>query len=66
MFDWVLNRPLVLADNHFISLILKLLKGRKSSFTGVSDMNWLTNKKVTKILSLIYFISCLSNRNLLY
>ena len=28
-------------------------------------MNWLTNKKVTKMLSWIYLISCRSNRNLL-
>ena len=29
MFDWVLNRPMVLTDNHSISLILKLLRQKK-------------------------------------
>ena len=42
------------------------LKVEKNSFTRVSDMNWLTNKKVTKILLWICLISCCSNRNLLY
>ena len=42
------------------------LKVEKNSFTRVSDMNWLANKKVTKILLWICLISCCSNRNLLY
>ena len=47
MFAWVLNRPLVLTDNHSISLILKLLKVVKKSSTHESNMNWLKNKWVT-------------------
>ena len=47
MFAWVLNRPLVLTDNHSISLILKLLKVVKKSSTRESNMNWLKNKWVT-------------------
>ena len=51
MFDWVLNRPMVLSDNHF---------------TREMDMNWLTNKKVTKMLLWIYLISWRNNSNLLH
>ena len=58
MFNWVLNGPVVLADKHSIYLILKLFKVEKNSSTRELEMNWLTNKKVKKMLSvdLSYFL----------
>ena len=35
MFDWVLNRPMVLTDSHSISLILKLLRQKKFVYSRV-------------------------------
>ena len=39
------------------------LKVEKNSFTRVSEMNWLTNKKVAKIFLRICLISCHCKRN---
>ena len=62
MFDWVLNRPMVPTNNHFISNF-ETLKVEKKSLTRVTDMNWLTNKKVTKMLVAVTAVYCINPSN---
>ena len=64
MFDWVLNWSKVLTNKPFYFSDFETLKVEKNSFTGNWDVNWLRSKKVTKILSWIYLISCRINHNL--
>ena len=55
MFDWVLNRHVVLTDNHCFSNF-ETLKVGKISFTRESDMNWRINKKVKKMFLWTFFL----------
>ena len=70
MLDWGLNRPTKRLNGSYKKPFYfsnsETLKVEKNSFTRVSDMNWLANENVTKILLWICLISCCSNRNLLY